>query len=282
MISIIVCSVDPVVLDRFKQSAARTIGVAHEFVVINNKLNTYGICTAYNLGAAAAKFDFLCFVHEDVVFHSMNWGAKIIQALSDPATGLVGVAGGDAFPDLPATWSVSARSNEIRIVQHYKRQEKVSEEIYASYRKEQRGEVVALDGVFICTRKAIHCEFPFDEENFPGFHGYDVDFTFQISRKYKAYVLFDIQLEHFSEGNQDKAWLETTFVFYRKWNQVLPASVHQLSVAERQKHHWVALQVLLGHMKRLKYSFAHRLFTVFRYGFRCFNLRYFLYTLRHI
>lgn len=282
MISIIVCSVDTKVLERFKQSTMRTIGVEHEFVVVNNKKNTYGICAAYNLGAAAAKYDCLCFVHEDVLFHTMDWGIKIIQALGDPEIGAVGIAGGDSFPDLPATWSVSARSNEIRIVQHYKRQEKVSEEIYASYHKEQRGQVIALDGVFICTRKSVHQQFAFDEKNFPGFHGYDVDFTFQISRQYKVFVLFDIQLEHFSEGNQDKTWLETTFVFYSKWQHMLPASIHKLSDVERERHHWVALQVLLGHMKRLRYSYVQRVGILFRYGLKRFNLRNFLYTFRNI
>ncbi|RFP64156.1 hypothetical protein D0N36_15745 [Hymenobacter lapidiphilus] len=54
MISLIICTRDPAALAAVSQSAAATIGVPFEIVPIDNSQGQYGICEAYNLGAARA------------------------------------------------------------------------------------------------------------------------------------------------------------------------------------------------------------------------------------
>ena len=81
MLSIIICSVSPERLQAVKQNIQQSIGVEHEFVVIDNREKKWPIAKAYNYGARAAVYPYLFFVHEDVKFHSQNWGLFIDQHL---------------------------------------------------------------------------------------------------------------------------------------------------------------------------------------------------------
>ncbi|RZK03487.1 MAG: TonB-dependent receptor, partial [Flavobacterium sp.] len=50
----------------------------------------------------------------------------------------------------------------------------------------------------------------FDEETFKQFHCYDLDFSLQVQQTHRAVVTFQVLLEHFSEGNYSKTWIEET------------------------------------------------------------------------
>ena len=58
-------------------------------------LEKKGICEVYNSLAALAKvFIFRCFVHEDILFQTLDWGLSVEDIFSqNPAMGVVGVAG---------------------------------------------------------------------------------------------------------------------------------------------------------------------------------------------
>ncbi len=57
------------------------------------------------MGASQAKFNIICFLHEDVLFRSQNWGLTLVSLFADhPDLGLVGLAGSKykkpyIFPD---------------------------------------------------------------------------------------------------------------------------------------------------------------------------------------
>ena len=70
----------------------------------------------------------------------------------------------------------------------------------------ERLPVVLLDGVFLAMRKDLFDAVKFDE-TLAGFHGYDFDISAQaVIAGYNNYVVYDILLEHFSEGNRDAAY----------------------------------------------------------------------------
>ncbi|MBC7913734.1 MAG: hypothetical protein H7Y07_06385 [Pyrinomonadaceae bacterium] len=254
MISIIICSINAQNLAKLKVNIKETIGVPFELIAIDNSKTSKGICRVYNQGAQQAKFPVLCFVHEDVLFATLNWGRNICEHLSDKQTGLLGLAGGDSKSRVPSSWSIPIKSNEINIYQHYKREKKEPMHIVeTSPGNASKKRVVALDGVFLCTRKDVFEQFQFDEKTFTGFHGYDIDFSLQVNTKYNNYVIFDIVVHHFSDGTPDKKWIESAKLISNKWKKALPVSIYPLAEAEANLYHWKSLQVFLQKLFELKY-----------------------------
>jgi len=222
MLSIIICSINPEQTNRLHQNIEQTVGVEFEVITIDNRQTNYGLCKAYNQGAAKAQYDYLCFVHEDILFHTGDWGRSLIAHLQQPEIGLVGIAGGTLLTKTPATWwnNFHPKVINMNLLQHHKNGEvKHDKKTVANTTHSQ---VVALDGVFLACRKEVWLEFPFDEKTFTGFHFYDVDFSFQIAQKYKVKVIYDVLIEHFSMGNANKHWLENMLLFNLKWSQKLP------------------------------------------------------------
>jgi len=279
MISIIICSVNPELLASIKKNIGETIGIPHEIVDIDNSKNQYGICKIYNEGGAKAKFPILCFMHEDILFETKNWGQLICAHLADSCTGLLGIAGGDAKSLVPSSWSIPIVSNEINLVQHYKFGKEIHTKITVTnpYTQGIAKKVIALDGVLLCTKKEVFAEFKFDEATFGGFHGYDIDYSLQVNTKYDVYVIFDVIIHHFSEGNPDKKWIDSAILVSKKWKNKLPVSIYNLSMPEYNLHHWHSLQVFLQHLFRLNYGYITIIKFYLTYSFtRFFTIRRFL------
>lgn len=59
MVSIIICSVSPLLLEDLKQNIAQTIGVEYEIIAIDNREKRWPIAKAYNYGAQQAKYPYL-------------------------------------------------------------------------------------------------------------------------------------------------------------------------------------------------------------------------------
>ena len=74
MFTIICCSVDPAAARRLEKNIAATCGCPYEFIAYDNRINGDGLCKVFNRCAAAARYDMLCFVHEDVEFQTEGWG----------------------------------------------------------------------------------------------------------------------------------------------------------------------------------------------------------------
>ena len=91
MISVLICSSNPVLLKQAKINISETISVKHEILHTDNREFNNGICSVYNELASRASFSYLCFVHEDVLFETKGWGLKIIDNFSsDLNIGLIG------------------------------------------------------------------------------------------------------------------------------------------------------------------------------------------------
>jgi hypothetical protein len=279
MITIIICSARRHLLDNAKENIRRTIGVPYEIISIDNSNNQFGICSAYNNAGRQAKYPILCFMHEDIFFETDGWGKIACFHLSDPKTGLIGVAGGDIKSLVPSSWSIPMYSREINIIQHYSSDEKKPNKIVEtnSVSPSSLKNVTVLDGVWMCTRKDIFDQYKFDESTFSGFHGYDLDYSLQIGLKYEVKVLFEITIHHYSEGKPDLKWMESAIALSKKWKSILPKSVHALTTNDLRQQHWEALHIMLIHLFRLRYPNYLITLYFFRYAFtRFFTLRKFL------
>jgi len=258
MLSIIICSVDPEQLSQVKTSIENTVGIPYEVVAIDNRTQPRGITAVYNEGVRLAQFPYLCFVHEDVLFETPDWGKVVVRTLEDPSIGLLGVAGGGYKSLAPSGWYFEPIPSPLKsfqhIVQGYKFQQK--EDLYVNHNplNQTLSEVVALDGVFFCARKEVSEKHPFDEKTFTGFHGYDVDFSLSVGREYKLVVSYEILIKHVSEGNFDKKWLDETLKVHAKWSAHLPASLSQIQHDESLfKIEKVAFKNLIDEMIRQGY-----------------------------
>lgn len=258
MLSIIICSVNPDQLSQISKNITETVGVPHEIIAIDNKINPRGITAVYNEGARKAKYNNLCFVHEDVEFKSSSWGQKSLDILKDPKIGIIGIAGGGYKALAPTGWHCNELPSPLRsfqyLIQGYKFNDK--EEIFVEHNpmKESLSEVVAIDGVWFCTRKDVVEKYPFDEELLKHFHGYDLDFSLNVRKEYKIVVTYEVLIKHLSEGNFDKKWLDTILILHTKWNAHLPLYLPQISEDMVFKTEKKAFKNLIDQMISLGYS----------------------------
>lgn len=205
MISIVISSYQPTFFAALEKNIAETIGVPYEIVQIYNP-GTMGICEAYNKGGKLARHPYLLFLHEDVLFHTENWGKKLVVHLEIPNCGVVGIAGSNYVPRAPSGWyMLNKEYNYINIIQNNKsggnkKEIKTFDEI--------RVPAFGIDGVFMAVKRMIWAEIKFCNY-LTGFHSYDLDFSLAVGAKYDNYIISDIAVEHFSEGVDGKDWFKS-------------------------------------------------------------------------
>jgi Glycosyl transferase family 2. len=104
MISCIICSRAADISAELSQNILSTVGCDCEIVVIDNHDNRYSIFSAYNEGVRRAKGDILCFMHDDIILHTQDWGKVITTHFEDESIGLIGFAGAHFLPSYPTYW----------------------------------------------------------------------------------------------------------------------------------------------------------------------------------
>jgi hypothetical protein len=211
MISIIVSTYRKAYYEQLAQSVENTIGaIPYELIPIENNGNL-SIGEAYNRGARQAVYPVLCFVHEDVIFETVNWGKRLCNCFEEDATlGAIGIAGG--FKTCLPTGAGSGIKGWSQVyVQHIVNNQKeiIREQV------DNRTVINVLDGVLIFTTQSVWQEFKFDE-TIKGFHFYDVDFTFRISKKYKLKVSDDLLITHCSTGNFSDQWILAAIDYHKR------------------------------------------------------------------
>lgn len=233
MLSIIVCSKsDDKFFRKFSENLHDTVGVAHEIIRIDNSKNEHSIFSAYNLGAKKSTKPFLCFVHEDVRFHTTDWGKKIIEQLEKPLTGIVGVAGSPSAGRIPAPWTWGKRY--ISIIQSEKKNgnRRMKRVKIPALNKLPALPCVLLDGVFFCMRRELMNQIQFDE-SFRGFHGYDMDISLQSHiTGHTNFTAYNVEIEHFSRGHRNKEYYQNLLKLYKKWENQLPLYAENLPERE--------------------------------------------------
>ncbi len=236
MISIIVCHHSTKYLEQLQKNIQETIGVPYEMIVIDNIANKYNIFQAYNQGIAQSNNNILCFAHEDILFHTCDWGKIVIDHFKEPKLGIIGVAGSHYIPKLPGGWWCSEISSG-NVIHTIEGKTFLSKWGYA-HQKEKSSQAVIVDGLWFCIPRAIIKHVKFDESTFSGFHCYDADICLQIKKlDYDIRIVFDITIEHFSSGSRDILWLKNNLSLYNKWKKELPKGTVKLSKSEIRKAH---------------------------------------------
>lgn len=217
VISLIICSRDKVLFDRLVLNITETIGCSHEIIGITG---ANAINEAYQEGLEKSKGDLCVFLHEDVLFHSNDWGKKLFGYFQkDDNLGLVGVAGSKSKTYIPsAWWDCPEEDKVIRIIQHFSNGE--VQEQYQGFTKSKLEQVATIDGVFMALRKSVPVHF---DQSLPGFHGYDLDLSLGVKKLgYSLRVSQEILLEHFSIGKLSMSWIKALLHTHRNHHSILP------------------------------------------------------------
>ncbi|OXA92209.1 glycosyltransferase [Flavobacterium hercynium] len=220
MISVIICSRTKAINKSFSENIKKTIGCEFELIVIDNSENKYSIFEAYNLGIEKSTFDYLCLIHDDILFHTNEWGIKINHFFKeDQSLGLIGIAGAKSKTKLPSLWWLCPKEDKITyLIQHIPNQD--SEIWNSGFEKEDNVEVVAVDGVFMAMRKDPKIFF---NKEMVGFHNYDLNISVEYKKHcYKVIATKDILIEHFSLGTIKEEWVESSYRFYNLYKRYLP------------------------------------------------------------
>ncbi len=262
MISIVICHRSDVFLQKIKDSIQKTIGTPYELIVIDNTVNQYSIFEAYNEGVKKSQFSIICFTHEDILFHTGNWGEKVLAHFNDQSIGMIGVIGGNVFPKSPAPWWSNQLLNDhlINDIQHWSRkiyqsyQQKISEDSNETITRQYNNptnqnivDAVVLDGLWFCIRKELFAtqKIKFDSETFKGFHSYDSDISLQVKQHMRVCVVFDILIEHFQQGTFNKTWFENTLILNKKWRNILPVSAKEIDKSKYALYEWETLRTFI-------------------------------------
>jgi len=233
MISLIICSRTGFLSAALTADIAATIGVPYEIIVIDNAENRYNIFEAYNIGVSQSRYPILCFMHDDIEYHTENWGQNVLAHFADQQTGAIGIAGSPYVPAMPGSWWGGGVVNQHLLVNENGKlavADKLADNVPAAKKP-----VITLDGVWMCIRKDLFTKISFDGAAYKGFHFYDTDIALQVfSVGYHIYCVYDISIYHFSNGKMDKSWCENAMIFNRKWKSALPLSCVKLDFTQRK------------------------------------------------
>lgn len=234
MISIIICSREPNLDTKLKANIEATIGVEYEIIFINNSQNLYTIFQAYNLGVSQSKYETLCFMHDDIHILTHDWGNIVLESYYDEKVGAIGIAGSPYVSWMPGTWwsaGINAQNviqGDIKVTEYFE---------HLNIRK--FSEVLLLDGVWFCIRKKLFQKIRFDEMSYQGFHMYDMDICMQIhQQKFKCLSLYNIDINHESQGVLNNPWIKNRIQFRKKWKHLLPLSNLKLTWYQIAIYEW--------------------------------------------
>jgi len=179
MISIVVCTRDNALFSELSHNIKETIGTEYEIVPIDNTENVYSIFEAYKCGVDKSSGDIVCFLHEDILFHTDNWGLLLAETFQDDRVGIAGVVGCYRYTNSMVYWSDGYTAGQL-LQGSYSR--------FGKYHLDKTpggcpfGNIVlCVDGLFLAIRKSMFDRktIKWDTDTFSGFHFYDVDICLQ-------------------------------------------------------------------------------------------------------
>ena len=262
MISCILCSRTKDVSKAFKQNIAETIGAEYELIVIDNSKNKYSIFSAYNEGVRHAKGDILCFMHEDILYKTLEWGKQVETIMQDISIGCLGVIGSYMLPKNSGYWYDVKPYMTGRVLADENHSVDCNENGYVE------SEVVAVDGMWFCIQKSMFQTISFDEQTYQGFHWYDMDICMQILNiGKKISIIRTIEIIHENHNPQiNLSFIENMELFYTKWNRYLPiyrsvtpSEIEFLKISERTEVYYQQLKKFLEYKERIENSLSYKL-----------------------
>ena len=233
MISVIISTYNQVYFDSISKSIQDTIGVEYEIIGIENHAQ-YSLCKAYNMGVSKAKYPYLCFVHEDVIFLTNQWGKRLISIMEEDSTvGLIGVVG----TNLKSTYPTTGWGNGPFVKQFARghvftdKEQKNHLEFDSRNLKNEVEDAVILDGIFLFTKLEVMDKCHFDDILLTHFHAYDADFSLQVFfNSYRVLIDRGISLVHYSPGVFAADFAKENKKVVQKWGSKLPAASRDLGL----------------------------------------------------
>jgi GT2 family glycosyltransferase len=205
---------------QFQEYIKKTIGVKEYeiYEIVNN--NQKSLTECYNEGLDNTKNNIVVFCHDDILLKE-GWGKKIINHFKNTEYGILGMAGTTDMSEIGRWWQDNTKM--IGIVSH-SHEGKTWENRYSANFEGDIIETVMLDGLFFVAHKErIKTRF---DEDFKGFHFYDVDFTFNNHLNgVKVGVMFDIKITHKSIGMTNNEWEKNREQFVEKYKDKLPYNI---------------------------------------------------------
>jgi glycosyltransferase involved in cell wall biosynthesis len=223
MISIVVCARKKDISEELRSNILNTIGCEYELIVIDNSQNQYSIYSAYNHGIEQSRGDIICFLHDDVLWHTPQWGDFVQRFFNGkPQAGLLGIAGTRLKTRIPSAWWHAPRHLlAMQLIQHLPHNETRLEN--TGFEREAEVEVVAIDGVCMFMRRSCGLKM---KTAATGFHCYDLYLSLACrARGFRIYVTKNLLLEHFSKGTLNNSWIDTTLKLHQEFRDVLPQAV---------------------------------------------------------
>ncbi len=269
MISIIIASVKSNLLADVRKNISETIGVEFEVISVDNSNGARSLCEIYNEGALTAKYEVLCYMHEDIKFETQDWGQVILQLFnSQPKLGVVGIAGSSYKTLTPSGWGPDSPWGDTifsSFTQSYKWSSKNEERFIHNPGSNRLAKVICVDGMWFCTPRSIALEKRFDENLLNGFHCYDIDYCLNVGQDYDICVTFEVLINHFSEGNFDANWLSDTLALHEKWKSILPKSIFPVDINYQRNLEKKAFRNYISSMVKAKVGLADIFKVIKRY-----------------
>lgn len=209
MISIIICSVNPVLCARISAHYSQLLGdEPHEIIAIRD---ARGLCEGYNRGLARSKGEIVIFSHDDIEIWTPEFLPQLKRHLE--RFDVIGVAGTRKL--IGPGWHSAGRPFTTGQIAH-----PVVGEYQVTFFGASRRvvpDIQAMDGLFLAFRREAIMRVGWDAQTFTGFHCYDVDCTYRAFRMgLRLGVAVDLPMFHQSGGSFDQGWQATAQVFMRK------------------------------------------------------------------
>ncbi len=215
----------------------KSSGLHNHIEVIEIINNGESLTKSYNRGLKQAKNDIVVFCHDDITIETKQWGHKLLKLFSkNPEYGIIGVAG-TKFMSTSGQWWENPKKMYGRVTHTH--EGKTWDSNYSEDLGQDIEEVVVVDGVFFAVNKnKLTSSF---NEDFEGFHFYDVSFCFENFLKgTKLGVSTLIRVNHKSIGMTNESWEANRVKFSEVYKENLPVNIKRV-LRPKQK-----LNVLIG------------------------------------
>jgi GT2 family glycosyltransferase len=218
MISIIICSVDSTKFFAVAATFRKVMGdEPYEFIRIPNAKS---LAEGYNRGMRQSKGSILIFCHDDIEILSGDFVSKLKNHL-ETFDG-IGIAGTTKL--VAPGWLMAAIPYIFGQIAHLTPGSNLYRVCCYGAPSRTVANIQAMDGVFLAFRRPVIEAIGWDEQNFDGFHLYDIDCTYRaFLGGYKLGVVNDIPLVHFSSGKFKGEWEQYAERFLKKHAGRLPS-----------------------------------------------------------
>lgn len=223
MVSVVYCTRQS--SPEHKEHLIKSSGLDKKLEVIEIINNGESLTKSYNRGLKQAKNDIVVFCHDDITIETKQWGNKLLKIFSrNPEYSIIGVAGTKHMSN-SGTWWEDKNKMYGRVAHTHEGKTWLSS--YSNDLGQNIEEVVVVDGVFFVVDKTkLKTDF---NENFEGFHFYDISFCFENFLKgAKIGVTTTIRINHKSIGMTNEQWDENRNKFVDTFKNDLPVTIKKV------------------------------------------------------